>query len=473
MTLRGIAPSSGGGGTPGGSDTQVQYNNAGSFGGITGATTDGTKVTLVAPILGTPTSVTLTNGTGLPLSTGVTGDLPLSNLAQASAASVLLGRGSAAGAGDFQEITLGANLTMTNQVLAATGGGGATLDGITAATADQAGIANGDWNIVWNWQKTTNSEVAFTFGESAASTNGTSTSGVPNQVLLKLSTLAASTMSPLSVYSRAAHVFSVSPSTAQILATGGSVSAPAYSFAGGLNYGMYLSGTTLAIACAGARILFFSGSQVFLGNGTAAAPALIFDSSTGGFFADLSGAQGVGVSVNGVENSRFLAGALQFSKGTADAVSYAINARKSRGTVASPTVITTGDDLLTINGYGYVGATNTYQLAGTITIDSTGTISDSATGIGGIMRFAVAKVGAEPAEVLRLTAGTTTGGGWATMNEADANPAAGDLADGDEAAVYVKAGNIVFAQNVGGTVNFLYCPIDGSTTAWTANTTGP
>jgi len=35
----------GGGGTPGGSDTQLQYNNAGSFGGISGATTNGTSVT--------------------------------------------------------------------------------------------------------------------------------------------------------------------------------------------------------------------------------------------------------------------------------------------------------------------------------------------------------------------------------------------------------------------------------------------
>lgn len=62
-----------GGGTPGGSTTQVQYNNAGAFGGITGATTNGTALTLVAPILGTPASATLTNATGLPISTGVSG----------------------------------------------------------------------------------------------------------------------------------------------------------------------------------------------------------------------------------------------------------------------------------------------------------------------------------------------------------------------------------------------------------------
>ena len=40
-----------GGGSPGGSTTQVQYNNAGAFGGITGATSDGTALTLTGAIL--------------------------------------------------------------------------------------------------------------------------------------------------------------------------------------------------------------------------------------------------------------------------------------------------------------------------------------------------------------------------------------------------------------------------------------
>jgi len=59
LSITGELTATGAGGSPGGSDTQLQYNNAGAFGGITGATTNGTFVTLTTPVLGVASATSI------------------------------------------------------------------------------------------------------------------------------------------------------------------------------------------------------------------------------------------------------------------------------------------------------------------------------------------------------------------------------------------------------------------------------
>jgi hypothetical protein len=118
----------------------INLATAGSITGTLGLANGGTGLSGA----GSNNQVLVTNGIAaswgqVSLSAGVTGDLPLSNLAQASAASILLGRGAGAGAGDFQEITLGTNLSMTGTVLNASGGsGGGNVSGPASPTTDNA-----------------------------------------------------------------------------------------------------------------------------------------------------------------------------------------------------------------------------------------------------------------------------------------------------------------------------------------------
>lgn len=275
--------------------------------------------------------------------------------------------------------------------------GSVALSEVSAATGAVTIASGNNTGIVWNWANTSDSTICHTVGETSAATNGTSTSGIPNQVLLKLITVAASTQSPLSVYSRAAHVFSVSPTTRQILGTAGTKAAPTYSFVDDPGGGIFYQTGAIGFSLAGTDNfnIITNPNCVILDSGGSANSAGISFSDTIARF--------------GSRNTANEGGVFDVGNAAATTKGFVLRFTKARGTPAVPTVITTGDVLGNLSASGYLGVTNAFREAAKISFTSAGTISDATTGIGSIVTISGTTQGTDstPQPTLVITGGST------------------------------------------------------------------
>lgn len=142
---------SGGGGSPGGSDTQLQRNNAGAFGGISGATSDGTNVTfgsanLRATLPQFTTGIRDTNGNSMlrfSPTASATQSLAIANNTATNAVSLIADAPTAAAA---SQAGTGVEISASNATAGTSTAGGANGGSVTVRAGNAARLTSGNPN---------------------------------------------------------------------------------------------------------------------------------------------------------------------------------------------------------------------------------------------------------------------------------------------------------------------------------------